>query len=739
MRWTDSRSWSLGTRHEGQAVASFCASGQGLPALLMVVTGTVLLFGSSEGGILGATALESDDSTVVVPAASVASQITAPDAGPVPEATASIFGSVRDEEGGMGIAGVRIEAYRWRPRQYQANEVVGLKRVAEAVSDAQGNFCMQGLEPGPYLITRQEAPGYGRQKPAERVRVDIEPGQRLMGMELIMARGVAAEGRVVDRHGHGVPGAEVRLWQRNGLPRVTHATADGRFCFHDPEVGWTMVLSASARGYGITRLTQHEDGSRIAPTTDGVSGLVIELEEGGFIEGSIADEQGRPIDGATLHTQSGEWDATTQSDGSFLLLGLEPGEHQLKGYVGDKELEFLNHDGVVLLSGRAQLSGLSLVAKRKPRDAITAALSFRNQHPQPGDTTGRVVDEEGNPVEGMEVSLVRGMSHSGLPSFTVTGPKGRFALDFGHRDEATLCTSADGYVYESFEGIRRGSMDNRLVVRRALPVRGLVQDAHTNAPIRRFEVHAAHPSTDDDLTSVRNSRGQAHTFFSPDGVFTVYSHHTDAIAIVVRAPGYAPACRTVELDARPESALATIKLTPQKRIAGVAVGPDDRPVPNARVHANHADDLRKSDGMAVTGADGSFTIPGLASRRYSIYVSHDDYVSTVADADLTGADTPQLRVHLELPGVLEGHVQRDGRPLVGAAVEMEAVTLNREEWRGVSGPITEWTDDEGLYRFRPVPAGLYRLRCDVYETYRAVDREVQEVVVEPGMTTEVDF
>ncbi len=658
----------------------------------------------------------------------------------------SIRGTCRDKDSGEGVEGVPVAAYWWKSRRGGNGMTYGLSKAAEASSGADGRFELSGLMPGPYLLDRGEAQDYCACSPEERIRVEVHPGERLEGLVIDLIRGVPVSGRVVDERRAPIEGAEVHLRQRNEDARVAFTDKEGAFHFTGAITGQLAVLEAAAPGFMAVRSGRNADGRSQTVPQDGLSGIELVLSPGRSFEGILVDEAGQPIADASINAHPTFWgaEAKTKADGSFQLLGYmaDAEEVTLQGRIGPRMLEFLDGTEHVHLGPQPHTKGVRAVARLQPEGKHLEEYYKRNSNPEPQMTTGRLVDEAGNPVNDVEVSAGSGISDSGqFPPFTVSGPDGRFAIDFGSVEQATLIVRGEDIVNDTFEGIRAGSKDNVLTVRRSLPVNGIVRDAATGEPVKRFRVTVLRPG--EGWSPGIRGRGPmdaSEELWAPDGRFTVRTRTPDAVTVGVVAPGYGPVQQDVALEQNGHMDPVEFLLKPELAAAGVVVDSAGRPIGGARVVATAWDNgQRVGSANATTDPDGRFALGGLEAKAYTLLVMLRDFAHTEAPLDLTRQAKAEVRIVLERTGVIEGRVMRDGVPVPEESVEVKCLDEASVQVYGPGFSRTEFTDSEGHYRVNDVPAGNYEIYCDVFDTRVTANREKREARVEPGMTTEVNF
>ncbi|HYH98312.1 carboxypeptidase regulatory-like domain-containing protein [Hyalangium sp.] len=263
-----------------------------------------------------------------------------------------------------------LTAYGREPEVWQSAEAPAEERVY-AASDERGNFRVEGLAPGNYLL---EARAVGHVRAVLR-RVMVPAASPLT--VALHAAGVI-EGFVVDAHGAPAAGAEVHVGGR--VPEVVTTGQGGGFSVEvDPG---THIVSAR-RG--------DEAGSLRSPVIVSagktVRELRIQLGKSAVLEGRVmARATGAPIEGAKVdvspYGNSGDSGrAVTDGTGRFSVGGLAPGSYDL----------------VVNATGFASLSRRALT--------VSAGESFplELQLMGTGAVEGQVRDAAGQPVAGAQV------------------------------------------------------------------------------------------------------------------------------------------------------------------------------------------------------------------------------------------------------------------------------------------------------------------------------------------------
>lgn len=168
----------------------------------------------------------------------------------VPERGMAISGRVLNGESFLPLAGARVTCEPGSPHQFRKPH--RLERLKTAISDADGVFLLEGLDPGRCRAVIK-APGFAAWR-----RDEIEPddaGADLGDIEL--DRGMTIVGRVIDRDDRPLAGVTVEITENAAYAYTAETTTrtdhDGWFRAETLPVG-RWVLSAS-RGEQTARTT----------------------------------------------------------------------------------------------------------------------------------------------------------------------------------------------------------------------------------------------------------------------------------------------------------------------------------------------------------------------------------------------------------------------------------------------------------------------------------------------------
>ncbi len=293
-----------------------------------------------------------------------------------------VEGTVVAGEDGHPLAGALV-----RVEPNERGTEVGA--AATAVSDASGHFSVGGIAAGRSRIT---AVADGRIT-ASPVEIVTEAGQTLAGVVVPADRAGRLTGRVV-LDGKPLAGARLRVTVGSMLQSEEAQAVsqqDGRF-----------TIERVRRGALAVHVEDHEvvspRGFQLAE--EGDTDVTIEVRALGAIRGRVL-RRGAPVAGAEVSCAPGRM---TGADGRYDCRGLDPGAHRL-----------------IAIDTRTwgpQAGGLVVELARGESRAIDLELAFS------ASVCGDVVDQDGAPVAGVEVSVV--LAAPADEGHGQTGADGRF-------------------------------------------------------------------------------------------------------------------------------------------------------------------------------------------------------------------------------------------------------------------------------------------------------------------------
>ncbi|MCG2782620.1 MAG: carboxypeptidase regulatory-like domain-containing protein [Candidatus Altiarchaeales archaeon] len=144
-------------------------------------------------------------------------------------------------------------------------------------------------------------------------------------------------------------------------------------------------------------------------------------------------------------------------------------------------------------------------------------------------------------------------------------------------------------------------------------------------------------------------------------------------------------------------------------------------------------------GWANTGADGTYTMSGLATGTYTVSVrlentDYPDYTAPEKTASVTaGQTTSGVNFELSIGGSISGTVTyADGAPVANIRVE---AWQEMQDWSAGGGHGEDWTASDGTYMIKGLSSGTYRVEARMDDPSMNYAVESQTVTVTAGQTT----
>ncbi len=496
---------------------------------------------------------------------------------------AEVWGKVTDQVTGFGIANVVLKL---RPGPLHT----GIETFDASTNEA-GEYRIRQLQAGYYTMTAFSASH--PDSPNTQISIpQLLPGDRVQ-KDLQLGRGVNISGRVTHAIlGTAVEGATVRLRSgANGWQSI--ADPDGYFDLRAPADHARRKLRFSAAGFGDFQYPL-ADGS-----VDGQEVFVALLPSRSAF-GRIVDPSGAPVVGVSVVASSnsffGEFGqqfdskrAKTSKDGRFDLSDLRPDlRHSLLIVHQDYATEILDFPASELETEVIDLGTIEL----RP----------------PSGVQGRVLDPNGNPIQGIYVLLsgepqrrddlgpvmeggIGYMNDEGLGfgrTSCVTDARGQYSFFHLPAGNYHLSAGKKGFA-------RRGTLeivlsdgelmtDAGILVDRGLGIQGIVSDIDGNAvPGATVTVYQAH--TFRKITySVCDPSGNFEMWGLDPGVYRITASSGFSRS---RPHGDMPwfEFQLEDIEAGTQDLLITLPRL--NKLEGIVVGPDHEPVFGAIVGIDH--------------------------------------------------------------------------------------------------------------------------------------------------------
>ncbi|MCP4092513.1 MAG: carboxypeptidase regulatory-like domain-containing protein [Planctomycetes bacterium] len=302
----------------------------------------------------------------------------------------SIHGTVTDEAGNPLAAAVEVrmqpnDAFRLGSSTELREVDEGMGRLLTVIADEQGNFKVNKLAANIWNVTAR-LEGYAS-SPKNAISLHGKPRPRTEPILIKLGEEFHIAGIVQDENKNPIAGAIINVARAQPRPVVTaDAISDenGQFDVRGLQKG-IYSLSAQAEGFSNGRA-----GRVDANTTD----LIMVLQVKGGVSGRVTDANGSPVQKFSLEVLR-----TRSGNAMYSLTGLV---HRLESADGSYSLGNLDPGSYILLARADGLAATYSAGFSVQRDMVDGIDIPMNQG---GIISGRVVDAEGIPIAGAEVSL----------------------------------------------------------------------------------------------------------------------------------------------------------------------------------------------------------------------------------------------------------------------------------------------------------------------------------------------
>ncbi len=321
-----------------------------------------------------------------------------------------IVGKVVKAQTGEPVAGVQVGRQGWR--WGSASDT--------ATTNEQGEFRIDGLEPGTYKLRASGPEVYGLA--AETVHLGL--GQTSAPVTIEVHDAYYVEGRVVMSDGEPCVESSVQLHDREADRQTWEESDDSGTVIAEALLPGTYDVEVRCRG--MLSLDEYEP---IVIEDSSVTGLVWQVREGLAIRGVVVDSTGNPLEKMRVSAQmvgsddpraksSDAWGQETDATGQFELAGLKPGTYRL-GVWGDMpdpekpvEVELDKSD---INDARIEIPAVGTIAGtvRDPQGTPVGGARVRTQANRWGGNSGWTADDGTFTIENIEVGEHRVIASRG--------------------------------------------------------------------------------------------------------------------------------------------------------------------------------------------------------------------------------------------------------------------------------------------------------------------------------------
>lgn len=344
---------------------------------------------------------------------------------------------------------------------------------------------------------------------------------------------------------------------------------------------------------------------------------------------------------------------------------------------------------------------------------------------EPWQLFGTVVDLNGSPIEGVEISADRWRRFRYPKWSTKSDANGRFALADLPADEVYWNFQKDGYMSVS-RAFMASKDSQQIVLAPPLYIHGHVRDAVTGEPIPRFRIipgvpnplsrSAPHDAVPHPMWFERRQRHGSNGFY---GLKFNHSSGVDNFVFKLEADGYAPRM-TDELSPYSGAVTRDIELSPSSAFMARLLNPEGRPTKDALVlRATSRSAIRIKDGKIDHSSLDSTYLKLDAAGRFAVSDSLDpSFYLALSENGFVFVSEKELRrtrsLRLQKWGRIEGRLRIENR--IGANEEVFLWHPGRFTGsRRPGSPVRLQrnyranTDNQGRFVFEKVPPGVYSI------------------------------
>jgi uncharacterized GH25 family protein len=409
-----------------------------------------------------------------------------------------------------------------------------------------------------------------------------------------------------------------------------------------------------------------------------------------LLEGQVLDDEGKPLGGAkvTLSSSPSRDAVSGEHDGSFSFDNLIARRYSLTARSGE------------LVGGVTYR-----LSDKNPEPAIIKMIRGLSV------TVKVIAEPDATPVAGAKVSLPGDDDVGGT-----TGSDGQVVVRGVAPGWVSVNASAAGYAAgHAFKSLPRGTVNPAITVtlKRGAVVSGRVVDPARD-PVRGAKVRLDGTSSGWGMEAAQGL-GQDSIVTDEHGAFSFPVVAAGTYKVVARHPERAPGSSAPFVtDGVTRYSDLEIVLAPGRTISGVVVTSSGAPVPHATVHGapKAVGDLMAGTPTEFSDEAGKCSITGLAAAPFRVRAESDDAASVITDVELTESDKHDLRLVLDVTGVIAGVVVDS----VGEPVAEVQVTAVPDFWSGaelsslmLGGFSTATTDGGGGFAITGLAEGNYQL------------------------------
>ncbi|MFI6426222.1 carboxypeptidase regulatory-like domain-containing protein [Promicromonospora sp. NPDC050880] len=312
-----------------------------------------------------------------------------------------------------------------------------------AVTDSTGAYLVDNVgwdaengQPQEYTFTLSDLPdGFVVGTVPDSVTVEVDQEEPSTGNDFVVRAPASVSGTVTSG-GEPVAGAVVRLEGPGGTVTTTTA-ADGTYRFDDVLAGDHVVSVEAPDGYRV-------DGPATQDVTVGsedVTGVDFALTTPGTIGGTVTDDAGEPVAGATVTVAGpdGPVELVTDAEGGYFAGDLPPGDYTITLTVPEGYTAGTTERSVTVTDAGENWLTEDFEVSQEPVE------------PQDQPVGGTVTDTDGSPVPGVEVVVTDGDGQT--VATATTDDEGTWGAELPTGSYTAVVQPGEGHVVEGEDSI----------------------------------------------------------------------------------------------------------------------------------------------------------------------------------------------------------------------------------------------------------------------------------------------